>query len=175
LEFSATSPLASCQWGFLLFPEKEAKKRNSASQKTSSSPRLGEADPGGLGACPQENIQDSARLELADCFLLFPEKEAKSVVLLRRRRLLAQNSAKATLGVWGRASRKHPRLRKTGISRLFSFSRKRSKKRSFASQKASSNPTLRVLGRGVAPRKRPLFNEAARERLKLAACFLLCP
>jgi hypothetical protein len=36
--------------------------------------------------------------------LLFPEKEAKSVVLLRRRRRFqSQASAKPTLGVWGRA------------------------------------------------------------------------
>jgi hypothetical protein len=39
---------------FLLFPEKEAKSVCSASQKVTSSPKLGEADPGGLGACPQE-------------------------------------------------------------------------------------------------------------------------
>jgi hypothetical protein len=42
----------------------------------------------------------------ASGFLLFPEKEAKSVVLLRRRLgWAAQTSAKPTLGVWGRAPR----------------------------------------------------------------------
>jgi hypothetical protein len=39
----------------LLFPEKEAKSVVSASQKTVGYPTLGEADPGGLGACPQGN------------------------------------------------------------------------------------------------------------------------
>jgi hypothetical protein len=38
-----------------------------------------EVDPGGLGACPQENHRWPV-------VLLFPEKEAKSVVLLRRSR-----------------------------------------------------------------------------------------
>jgi hypothetical protein len=37
--------------------------------------------------------------------LLFPEKEAKSVVLLRRILGEARNSAKPTQGVWGRAPR----------------------------------------------------------------------
>jgi hypothetical protein len=37
----------------LLFPEKEAKTVCSASQKTLGGPNLSEADPGGLGACPQ--------------------------------------------------------------------------------------------------------------------------
>jgi hypothetical protein len=36
---------------FLLFPEKEAK---SVVMKTIFYPELGEADPGGLGACPQK-------------------------------------------------------------------------------------------------------------------------
>jgi hypothetical protein len=38
----------------LLFPEKEAKSVSSASQKTMGCLNLGEADPGGLGACPKE-------------------------------------------------------------------------------------------------------------------------
>jgi hypothetical protein len=131
----------------LLFPEKEAKGVCSASQKTVLHPKLGEADPGGLGACPQETI-DFSLLQMAN-FLLFPEKEAKSVcsasrktvlhpkfgeadpgglgacpqksthlesnwcssillflVLLRRRRFCAQNSAKPTQGVWGLAPRR---------------------------------------------------------------------
>jgi hypothetical protein len=38
--------------------------------------------------------------------LLFPEKEAKSVVPLRGSLLVTQTSAKPTLGVWGRAPKK---------------------------------------------------------------------
>jgi hypothetical protein len=40
----------------LLFPEKEAKSVSSASQKNMGHPNLGEADPGGLGASPQESF-----------------------------------------------------------------------------------------------------------------------
>jgi hypothetical protein len=40
-------------------------------------------------------------------FFLFPEKETKSVVLLRRRYSHTQNSAKPTLGVWGLAPKKN--------------------------------------------------------------------
>jgi hypothetical protein len=36
----------------LLFPEKEAK--SVCSRRYALNPKLGEADPGGLGACPQE-------------------------------------------------------------------------------------------------------------------------
>jgi hypothetical protein len=39
----------------LLFPEKEAKSVSSASQKVMGYPKLGEADPGGLGA-PKETL-----------------------------------------------------------------------------------------------------------------------
>jgi hypothetical protein len=39
--------------GILLFQEKEAKSVSSASQKVIPYLNLGEADPGGLGACPQ--------------------------------------------------------------------------------------------------------------------------
>jgi hypothetical protein len=53
----------------LLFPEKEAKSVSSASQKTMGSPKLGEADPGGLGACPQQNSTLSG--------FFFSRKEAK--------------------------------------------------------------------------------------------------
>jgi hypothetical protein len=38
------------------FSRKRIKKHCSASQKTGFYPKLGEADPGGLGACPQEVI-----------------------------------------------------------------------------------------------------------------------
>jgi hypothetical protein len=40
--------------GIFLFPEKETKSVSSASQKVMGYPKLGEADPGGLGACPQK-------------------------------------------------------------------------------------------------------------------------
>jgi hypothetical protein len=60
-------------------------------------PKLGEADPGGLGASPQE-INHC-------CTLLFQEKEAKSVVLLRRR-FGHPNLGDADPGVWGLAPRK---------------------------------------------------------------------
>jgi hypothetical protein len=60
------------------FSRKRSKKRCSASRKVVGYPNLGEADPGGLGACPQQNSTLSG-------FLLFPEKEAKSVVPLRGR------------------------------------------------------------------------------------------
>jgi hypothetical protein len=47
-------------------------------------PNFGEADPGGLGACPQQNSTLSS-------FLLFPEKEAKSVGLLCRKRFVIRH------------------------------------------------------------------------------------
>jgi hypothetical protein len=67
----------------LLFQEKEAKSISSASQKTAKAlvplrrrqfgyPNLGEADPGGLGACPQRTNGPAN-------ILLFQEKEAKSI------------------------------------------------------------------------------------------------
>jgi hypothetical protein len=61
----------------LLFPEKEAKSVVLLRRRFAD-PELGETDPGGLGACPQET-------NWTNSVLLFPEKEAKSVVLLRRR------------------------------------------------------------------------------------------
>jgi hypothetical protein len=48
-------------------------------------PTLGEADPGGLGASPQKNNWFRR-------ILLFPEKEAKSVVPLRGKLHSAHNS-----------------------------------------------------------------------------------
>jgi hypothetical protein len=79
----------------LLFPGKEAKSVCSASQKTVGCSNLGEADPGGLGACPQKNSTVNG--------FFFSRKEAKALVLLRRMLGLTQTSAKPTLGVWGRA------------------------------------------------------------------------
>jgi hypothetical protein len=61
-------------------------------------PNLGEADPGGLGACPQQNAQLSS-------FLLF-QKRSKSVSSASQKAVDPQNSAKPTLGVWGRAPSK---------------------------------------------------------------------
>jgi hypothetical protein len=57
----------------------------------------------------------SLRKHLAQYFLLFPEKEAKSVVPLRgsifevlKKGVPTPNSAKPTLGVWGLAPKKNP-------------------------------------------------------------------
>jgi hypothetical protein len=78
-------------------------------------PKLGEADPGGLGACPQKILSVAFSKAYSSCckevnsfceILLFPEKEAKSVVPLRGRPWATQNSAKPTQGVWGHAPRK---------------------------------------------------------------------
>jgi hypothetical protein len=44
-------------------------------------PKLGEADPGGLGACPQKKVN-----RIND--ILFPEKEAKSVCSASQRMVL---------------------------------------------------------------------------------------
>jgi hypothetical protein len=56
IQNSAKPTLPRTNWFkvVLLFPEKEAKSISSASQKTLPYSKLGEADPGGLGACPQE-------------------------------------------------------------------------------------------------------------------------
>jgi hypothetical protein len=68
---------------FFLF-QKRSKSVSSASQKTMGYPYLGEADPGGLGACPQQNSTLSG-------FLLFQKRSYRRV-----------NSAKLTQGVWGK-------------------------------------------------------------------------
>jgi hypothetical protein len=93
----------------LLFLEKEAKSVVLLRRRMLNVgyPTLGEADPGGLGACPQKTaLQLVKRLLLKARSLLFLEKEAKSVVLLRRRMLATQPSAKPTLEVWGLAPKK---------------------------------------------------------------------
>jgi hypothetical protein len=59
----------------LLVPEK-------ASQRTAGCPYLGEADPGGLGACPQETEQLVAlngTIILVCSGILFPEEIVKRV------------------------------------------------------------------------------------------------
>jgi hypothetical protein len=53
--------------------------------------------------------------------ILFPEKEAKSVVLLCRRLLSTHNSAKPTLGVWGLAPKEPINKRNHSESTLFSW------------------------------------------------------
>jgi hypothetical protein len=102
--------------------------------------------------------------------LLFPEKEAKSVALLRRRIPHTPKSAKPTQGVWGLAPKKRLVLNLVwditytcnGIvygSDILFFSRKRSKKRCSASQKnppKSAKPTQGVWG--LAPKKRLVLN-----------------
>jgi hypothetical protein len=99
----------------LLFPEKEAKSVCSASQKAIPYPNLGEADPGGLGACPQEKEHTKALFGLMILFF-FQKKKQKAFVLLRRRPFHTQRSAKPTLGVWGRAPSKTI-VTKTRLSR----------------------------------------------------------
>jgi hypothetical protein len=74
LDKAADTSVFSTFSGVLLFPEKEAKNK----RKIMGYPTLGEADPGGLGACPQQNSTLSG-------ILLFPGKEANSVVPLRGR------------------------------------------------------------------------------------------
>jgi hypothetical protein len=63
--------------GIALLFQKRSKSDSSASQKPHCS-KLGEADPGGLGACPQERNQSTQ--------IFFSRKEAKALVLFRRRR-----------------------------------------------------------------------------------------
>jgi hypothetical protein len=57
-------------FGILLF-QKRSKSVSSASQKIMGSPELGEADPGGLGACPRQNSTLSH-------FLLFQKSKSVS-------------------------------------------------------------------------------------------------
>jgi hypothetical protein len=76
---------------FLLF-QKRSKSVSSASQKTLGYPAFGEADPGGLGACPQQNSALSS--------LFFSGVSSAS------QKTINQLSAKPTQGVWGRAPAK---------------------------------------------------------------------
>jgi hypothetical protein len=78
----------------LLFPEKEAKSISSASQKTFLSPKLGEADPGGLGACPQGTNRSIS-------ILLFLEKEAKSISSASQKTFLSPKFGEADPGGLG--------------------------------------------------------------------------
>jgi hypothetical protein len=84
--------------------------------------------------------------------LLFPEKEAKSVVPLRGKLFLTQTSAKPTLGVWGLAPKKE-----SNISLL--FPEKEAKSVCSASQKIASYPNLGEAdpggSGGHAPQKTP--------------------
>jgi hypothetical protein len=131
-------------------------------------PDLGEADPGGLGACPQVNnhlffsrkeakalvllrrrqflTKSSAKSTQGVCpqvnnHLFFSRKETKALVLLRRRQLLTQSSAKPTQRVWGLAPSKQSSL-------LF---QKRSKSVGSASQKTVFNQVLGEVDQGDCP------------------------
>jgi hypothetical protein len=88
----------------LFFFRKKKQKALFCFAEGSGNPDLGEADPGGLGACPQ-------RAYLADAALLFPEKEAKSAVLLRRRAVGNPNLGKADPGGLGACPQKAYRSR----------------------------------------------------------------
>jgi hypothetical protein len=81
------------------FPEKKQKRWFCFAEETVGYPNLGEADPGGLGACPQQN-------STLRRFLLF-QKRSKSVgSASQKRQLGTQTSAKPTQWVLGRAPSK---------------------------------------------------------------------
>jgi hypothetical protein len=141
----------------LLFPEKEAKsavllRRKSTFPKPSAGPQRklpvrqillfffqkkkqkalfcfaeSQLSPN-LPLAPKENC-----LFASNPALLFPEKEAKSVVLLRRKSTFPNPSAKRNHGGLGAG----PQSNRLFVEYCSSFSRKRSKKRCFASQKVS--------------------------------------
>jgi hypothetical protein len=70
----------------LHFPEKEAKSVCSASQKVMGCPNLGEADPGGLGACPQETIRrNQVKAKSAELMDLFPGSMKVIVYAIKKR------------------------------------------------------------------------------------------
>jgi hypothetical protein len=60
-------------------------------------------------------------------FLLFPEKEAKSVCSASRKKLATQLSAKPTQGVWGLAPKKLALLKPTRLDVSFFFQKKKQK------------------------------------------------
>jgi hypothetical protein len=105
----------SLRYQLLLSPEKEAKiiglfPRRAHSTQTSAKPT-----PGVWGLAPKKTQFKAQVLPIAIGsamksrwveFLLFPEKEAKSVGLLRSGAHTTQTSAKPTLGVWGLAPKK---------------------------------------------------------------------
>jgi hypothetical protein len=70
---------------------------------------------------PENLSNDISDANMVSTALLFPEKEAESVVLLRRRLWAVQTSAKPTLGVWGLVPSKTTRYV------VFFFSRKEAK------------------------------------------------
>jgi hypothetical protein len=94
---------------FSSFSRKRSKKRCSASQKTIGYPKSAKRTLGVWGRAPKNQrllrcfcvtycwLFDPRLIE-RDGFLLFPEKEAKSVGLLRRRQLATQNPRS---GPWG--------------------------------------------------------------------------
>jgi hypothetical protein len=88
--------------------------------------------PLGIGGWPQK--EPPQVVNWAGSRLLFPEKEAKSVVLLRRRIFPRSPSAKRNHGGLGAGPQKEPKKWSIGLGVVF-FYWKRSKKRCSASQK----------------------------------------
>jgi hypothetical protein len=75
--------IRTLQW-YSSFSRKRSKKCCSASQNTGRSPKLGEADPGGLGACPQNLPLDVVfvmgfRTLQSGSIIPFPEKRSKKL------------------------------------------------------------------------------------------------
>jgi hypothetical protein len=94
---------------------------------------------------------------MIESVLLFPEKEAKSVGLLRRRKLSTQNSAKPTQGFGGLPPRKQClKYRKQWLKVFFFFQKKKQKAlvcfaEDLWAPKNSAKPTQGVWG--LAPKK----------------------
>jgi hypothetical protein len=84
------------------FQEKKQKSVSSASQKDVGSSVLREAEPRGLGLAPEKPFK-----EIHCGTLFFSRKEAKALVLLRRRMLAPQLSAKRSHGGLGACSQKN--------------------------------------------------------------------
>jgi hypothetical protein len=96
--------------GHLLFPEKEAKSVVPLRGRFLGYPTLGEADPGGLGACPQQNSTSSHFLLYSTLshLLLFQKKKQKALVLLRRRLMGYPNLGEADPGGLGACPQQKP-------------------------------------------------------------------
>jgi hypothetical protein len=83
---------------FLLF-QKRSKSVSSASQKVMVYPTLGEADPGGLGACPQQ-------ISTLSHFLLY-SKLSRFLLFQKRSKSVSSASQKVS---WPRTGRSPPRV-----------------------------------------------------------------
>jgi hypothetical protein len=128
-------------WFFLLF-QKRSKSVSSASRKAMGYPTLGEADPGGLGACPQQN-------STLRHFLLF-HKRSKSVSSASRKAMGDPTLGEADPGSLGACPQQNSTL-----SHFLLF-QKRSKSVSSASQKSMGCPTFGEAdpgGLGACPQK----------------------